>query len=70
MRYVDTETRALRQKSRDLEGRYRKANTVQSTLETIIGSPTGNVLFEINQLKEKIAKVTCKMRERAPFMCV
>ncbi|XP_035729254.1 intraflagellar transport protein 81 homolog isoform X2 [Vespa mandarinia] len=50
------ETQTLRQKSRDLEERYRKANTVQSTLETVIGSPTGNVLFEINQLKEKIAK--------------
>ncbi|XP_014607374.1 PREDICTED: intraflagellar transport protein 81 homolog [Polistes canadensis] len=50
------ETQALRQKSRDLEDRYKKANTVQSTLETGIGSPTGNVLFEINQLKEKIGK--------------
>ncbi|KAL2728852.1 leukocyte elastase inhibitor-like isoform X1 [Vespula squamosa] len=50
------EVQALRQKSRDVKERYKKANTVQSTLETVIGSPTGNILFEINQLKEKIAK--------------
>ncbi|KAK2578670.1 hypothetical protein KPH14_012159 [Odynerus spinipes] len=47
------EAQTLRQNARDLEDRYKKVSKARSSL---VSNGSGNLLFEINQLKEKIAK--------------